>query len=93
MTNPSGMIFTDFNNGEAYFQYLDNGVLAPEKIVLLRGLREPRHFWLGGNKVAITNDNEIYSYDWDGKNLKLINSQKIGNVPTGCVENTHHFPR
>lgn len=43
------------------------------------------------NKIYITNGNNVYSYDWDGANLKLLNPEKIGQIPNSCTD--LNFPK
>lgn len=39
------------------------------------------------DKVFITNNKDIFSYDWDSINLKISNPKKIGEIPQSCSSN------
>lgn len=74
---PRVLIYTDLNAGKIFG--------GSDDIILLVGLDKPRIFEHHiDNKIYITNGSNVFSYDWDGKEIKLKNPQKIGEVPKGC---------
>jgi|GEM_PF-2692677 hypothetical protein len=86
---PRGSIFANFATGDVYFAYF-NGMYSYGTTTIMTGLVDPRTFQ-NNNKYYITNGSDVYVYDWDPAHLKLIDPLKVGTVPTGCIENTHHF--
>ena len=88
----SGSILTDFDKGTVYFKYSNSN----EKIPLLTNLIKPRVFDKANDKIVVTNGKNVYLYDFyrdsfdprvnlkPNGNIKLLNPQKIGEVPTGC---------
>ncbi len=89
IAHPWGSLFADFYTGQVYFQHFDGNKLVGEKIVVLKNVQHPRIFG-SDKKVVITHGTDVYSYDWDGVKIALSNPQKIGTVPTGCIDGSHN---
>ncbi|MBK5215391.1 MAG: hypothetical protein JJE53_01095 [Candidatus Pacebacteria bacterium] len=96
---PAGTIYTDIYSGEVYFSHSgQSDVKIPllsglDKPRIYSWINNSLSNFDPGDlstnvkykdKVFITNGSDIYSYDWDSTNLKLINSHKIGEIPQNC---------
>lgn len=92
---PRGVIRAGFYQGEIYFIHYDGNDFGRQKIVLLQNLEKPRLFSTAeivtaADHILVTDGDSIYAYDWNGSEMKLLNRQKVGTVPNGCVTNTHY---
>ncbi|TSC87151.1 MAG: hypothetical protein G01um10148_256 [Parcubacteria group bacterium Gr01-1014_8] len=81
---PEGLIRSNFHKGTIYFWDSKINTEDDWGRLLMSGFVHPRVMQKDGSNVIITNGPDVLSYAWDSVAMKLVNPQRIGEVPTGC---------